>query len=634
MEQKQFNIVFRGTKYPCFYITELEDAVRFVNMLMEVDEAMGIDFETAALPQYEHVDGAALSPHLSTFRLMQISTPRNVVVFDMRHIYESVIPDDEPSDERLTLYNEFRCGVIKMFDTKMFIAHNAMFELMFMLKFGATTPNVACTMIMAKLIVQAGRAVDTSYSLENLCKGFLKTTISKNEQVSAWGAPELTFEQVHYAAIDAVATMDLAKLLKKGITNYNMRNYYGLVHATMPVIARMQLHGSLFDMSNHRELVVEWREELYDIGQTVKEMTGLDEITGPKMAAWFDEHVSDSDKRVWPRSDKTKRLKVDADTLSLYKNIEVVAPFERFQQLSTLLSRYGDNLQEYINPATRRIHSNFVLIGARTGRMSSNRPNEQNAPKDKAFRRKYVAPKGHMLCRADYSQIEMRVMAELSGDPVMRDAFITGKDLHDVTGAGIMGISLEEYKALPDYSLKRRFAKGLNFLLVYGGGAETYAKRCRIDAGVEKSMDEAYDEIQKWKELYSVTAAWQQEQARRAEKSLLVVTPYGKVRRLDKDAYYGASMNTPVQGGAAECMMLALCNVDGRYRSNGMRSVLIKCVHDELLAESPLDEVEDSCTHIVEGMTEAFLQMFPNGITNGLVAATYGRTWQEAIDKE
>lgn len=623
MKQKRLDITFRGTKYPCFYVTEFDSAIEFIDKLLSKDSVMAIDFETMALRKYRHIVNAALSPHLSRPRLLQVATGKTVTVFDFKKIRKSTTKEK---------YKVFKEKIIKFYDTKRLIAHYANFELQFMLKAGATTPNVACTLLIAKLVVQAGRPIDISYSLEALVKGFLGVEIPKIHGASNWGAPELTHEQIEYAALDAVATYELAQVLKRGIIKSYQGKYYSLIHKVMPVVAQMQLNGCLFDMESHWNLIVEWREELHKTILEIQEITKLPTITGPKIADWLDKKLSPKEKFAWPRSEKTNRLKVDSSTLSDFDYIPVVEPFSRYQKLSTLTSRYGKNLAQFINPATGRIHGNYSLIGARTGRMSSSQPNEQNAPKDSRYRAKYVAPKGWIFCRADYSQIEIRAIAELSRDEVMLESFKKGLDFHDVTGAGIMGVTVEEFKKHSEYGYQRRFAKALNFLLQFGGGAETYAMYSKKNFKVDKSLNEAWDEINKWKELYAGVTKWQQKQAAQAEKTLMTWTPMGKKRRLPANAYYGASMNTPVQGGAAECIMLSLLYIYDILRARGSKGKIIKCVHDEIVVECPIKEKEFCSEAIKEGMTKAFLEVFPGGITTNLVDVTTGYNWSEASD--
>ena len=619
MRETTIELPWRGKKFPCHYVTELDSALHIADLLLAHDGVMGFDIETTPLPSYAHRAKAALDPHYSQARLWQFFTGTSAVVFDLQKL---------PRSKKLTR------RLLKIIDTKKLIAHNAIFELQFMYKYGAKTPNIICTLLMGKVLVHAGRSSEAGFSfgLEAMVKGFLSQDIAKNINHAHWGNKDLTFEQVQYAGLDAVATYDLAETLSIGMDKHNLWRYFQLIHKTLPVVALMQLNGSYFDMTAHRELVIEWREELYDVANAIKEMTGLKAITGPKMADWLDKKLSDREKLTWPRSEKTKKLKTDAASLSDHDYIPVVAPYSRYQKLRTLTTRYGNDLNKYVNEHTGRIHSQYKLQGARTGRFSSSKPNEQNAPKDARYRGNYKAPDGYVLCRADYSQIELRVMAELSQDKVMLDAFRTGKDLHDVTGAGVMGVSLDQFRSHKDYTYNRRFAKALNFLLVFGGGAETYANYSKQSYGVDKTIEEAFDEIKKWKELYAGVAAWQEKQAATAERSLITYTPMGKTRKLSRDNYYGGSMNTPVQGGAAECMMLSLLYIQEKINHNDNDAKIIKCVHDEIVVETHEEEIVPVSAAIKDGMTEAYLTVFPSGVTHGIVDVTYGHDWAEACE--
>ncbi len=206
----------------------------------------------------------------------------------------------------------------------------------------------------------------------------------------------------------------------------------------------------------------------------------------------------------------------------------------------------------------------------------------------------------------------------------MLRAYKNGIDLHSLTASQI------SKKSLKDVTKEdRQRAKALNFGLLFGLGARKLSHYAKKSYGVTIEASEASETVRAWRELYGGYASWQQEQVRKAGSSFEVRTPFGKLRKLPSDNTYGTSMNTPVQGGAAEVMLHALCRLKDTF--DGYPGIkVVNCVHDEILVEVPLGYEEDVKRMIEKEMTLAYLDVFPSGITNKLVDAHVGKTWAES----
>ena len=282
----------------------------------------------------------------------------------------------------------------------------------------------------------------------------------------------------------------------------------------------------------------------------------------------------------------------------------IITPFAKFQKLKTLTSGFGNRLLSQINPETNKIHASYRLNGARTGRLSCSQPNLQQLPREKAVRSSFVAGEGKVLLCADYSQIELRVAAELSQDRAMLEAYRTGVDLHTLTASKLSGKPISKVT-----KMDRTRAKAVNFGFLYGLGSKKFSHYAKKSYQADVTEEEASQAIKTFRESYPGYREWQVQQVAQAARTLTTRTPCGKLRRLDVENTYGTAMNHPVQGGAAECMLYALVHLQNKLDSNGAR--LVNCVHDEVSVECSPDSVEEVKTYIADSMEQGFLDVFP-----------------------
>ena len=609
MKSGKYSSTFLGTAYPVYYVTDKSEAISYIQRLLaQPDEVYVVDTETEALPQYKHIYQAALSPHLAVTRLLQIFTGRTVFVFDIKMI---------GSFEIFT----------ELLETKRYCNHNSIFDLGFFYKyFGVTHMDFGCTYIAARLISHATVPSDAglSLSLGSLVSGLFKTEMTKTMGVSDWSVPELTWEQLDYSAIDAISTYHLANRLAPKILRYGLARVYNLYKDAQHPLAKMHLNGIKLNVPKHKELIEVWRAELAASRRDLVKITGLDEITHPTIVKYLEDTLPPHILSIWPRTE-TGKLQTDTHAFTEFADLPIVQPFSRFSKSKTLCSSFGDTLLKSVNPATGRLHSQFRLAGARTGRLSCSGPNIQQQPRDKAVRDNYIPEAGHMFVCADYSQIELRCAAEVSRDEVMLKAYRDGVDLHRLTA------SLISKKRIENVTKEdRQRAKAFNFGLLFGLGAKKFSHYAKKSYGATVSSEEAAAGVATFRETYYGYREWQLSQTESAVKAGFCTTPCGKRRCLDHDNSYGPSMNTPIQGGAAECMLSALVRLNNLFTDTNITAKIVLTCHDEVLVECLPADAHKVKEAVEISMELGFLDVFPDGIVRGICECKSGKSWGDA----
>lgn len=601
----KFELKFKNEVYNALYITSEKEASAIVSELYELDGPIGIDTETQPLPVYKNYDGAALSPHLGSIRLIQLFHPTcGVYVFDLNYVPSKIF--------------------IQFLEHNQFIGHYSIFDLGFFKKMGVKDMNIGCTFIATKLLYHALYPDDggKSASLEAVMKAIFKEDISKKMQKSEWGKEELTFEQIEYAAYDPLYAYKVATKLAPSIEKYGLGKIYDLYKKAQHPIAELELNGIYLNKEDHKTLVEVWRDELYAARNRVLKETGLKEITSHALGKWLEESLPDAILNAWPET-PTGKLSTNAHTFADFAHLPIVEPLAAYQKLEKLSSTYGISLLDHINPKTERIHAKFNICGARTGRLSSSNINLQNIPRDVSIRQNFQASGRNILLCADLSQIELRVAAELSRDKQMLKAYREGIDLHALTASKISGKRIEDVT-----TEDRRLAKAINFGLLFGLGKGKFCHYARLSYGVEISQEDAERAISIFFETYAGYRKWQLEQAEKAKTTFRCTTPMGKLRRLPENNTYGNSMNQPIQGGAAEIMLISLIFMSKDFKETTAK--LVSCVHDEVIVECHPKDADITKETIAFCMESGFLTLFPKGITRGLVEVNIGKSWNEA----
>jgi len=553
----------------------------------------GLDIETTPRPEWRKDTKAGLCPHKATIRTVQVYPGGGeCFVFDVGTVGLSLL---EPLWHRPM------------------VAHNAVFELKFLLHTGANPARLDCTLL------QANAMHGTRPSLADLSAAVLGWKLDKVLQLSDFGG-ELSQAQFDYAALDAVAAFKLAQVQAPALGE--RAQCYGLMRDAQKAIARLELAGCPFDVEAHGRLMAQWRTTAeaarYELDGL---MSGVNPDSPQQLSKWLAGNLPADVMAAWPRT-AGGSLSTDADTLTGV-TLPALEPLARYKTARKLLSTYGTGYAAHINPVTARLHPSFLLGGTATGRLACRTPNIQNPPRGADFRALFAPAPGRVFVVADYSQIELRVAAIVSGDVAMLAAYVAGEDLHRKTAGAVL-------KKEPDAVTKgeRQMAKAVNFGLLFGQGTKGLQRYAQATYGVTMSLSEADKARRAFFHAYPGLSAWQTETRKAAERAGQVRTPGGRVRQLEGKGLATECLNTPVQGGAAEALLAALALLEPRLEALG--AVLVNVVHDELVVECNADNAAEVSQAVETAMVAGFVAIFPDGSTRDLVEALSGPNWAAA----
>jgi DNA polymerase-1 len=448
---------------------------------------------------------------------------------------------------------------------------------------------------------------EANHLLPMLAKRELDEDLSTFDQVTSRSrAGQLGFDEVDveratsYAGANVEAVLRLAERLSDPLERQGLSRVMNTIETPLSmVLANMERAGVLVDLDELARLGKRFEGEIAELEKRARQAAGRDfNVSSPRQleVILFDELKLKPVKRT-----KTARS-TDADVLeALAGEHPLPSILLEHRQLSKLKSTYIDALPGLVNKETGRIHTEWGQAVAATGRISSNNPNLQNIPVrtdlGMAIRRAFVAPPGTCLVTADYSQIELRVLAHLSKDPVLVDAFRTGQDVHTRTAMEIFGVAAADVT-----EEMRRRAKTINFGVIYGMGEVALAKRLDIP------RTEAADFIAAYFRRYERVRAFMEETLELARTGEAVRTLFGRQRLLPnlrssngmlRSAAERIAQNTPIQGTAADLLKLAMIRL-GEPVVPGARMVLT--VHDELVFEVPVDDAEEATARVKAAM--------------------------------
>ncbi|HUG82420.1 MAG TPA: DNA polymerase I [Bryobacterales bacterium] len=399
---------------------------------------------------------------------------------------------------------------------------------------------------------------------------------------------------------DLARTADLVRRLGEKLSpeidKLELRELYERIELPLaPILGRMEREGVLLDSGLLSSLSKRMEEEIGALAARIYELAGAPfNINSTQQLAkvLFDDLQLPAPRR----RGKSKALSTASDVLEeLAAAHEIVPQVLDYRQRMKLRSTYVDALPALVNPKTGRLHTTFNQCGAATGRLSSSNPNLQNIPirtgLGREIRAAFVARPGWKLLAADYSQIELRVLADISRDPVLVEAFRNGEDIHTRTAAEVFGVP-----PLAIGSEERRRAKAVNFGIVYGLSPFGLSKQLGIPQTESRQYIDAYFE------RYSGVKQYMDSAVAQARKSGRTRTLLGRLRPIpDLDSRNPAArgfaertaINSPIQGSAADLIKLAMIQVDGKLRAAGSRAVMLLQVHDELLFEAPDEELAE-----------------------------------------
>ena len=473
-----------------------------------------------------------------------------------------------------------------------------------------------------------------SHELDNLAERHLQLRTITYDELTGKGAKRIPFEQVsvdsatEYAAEGVDVTLRLHRVISKDVDGDEKpcRIYREIEVPLMQVLWRMERNGVLLDVGLLAQLSREFGAKMLDVEGRAHTQAGQPfNLNSPRQ---IQEILFDLNKLPVIKKTPSGTPSTDEDVLAqLALDHPLPKLILEYRGLSKLKSTYTDKLAEMILPATGRVHTSYSQAVAVTGRLSSSDPNLQNIPirtaEGRRIREAFIADRGSHIVSADYSQIELRIMAHISQDESLLRAFADGQDIHRATAAEIFGIAPEALT-----SEQRRYAKVINFGLIYGMSAFGLARQLEIErTAAQQYMDRYFAR-------YPGVARYMQSTREAARRNGYVETVFGRRLWLQeirsgsparRQAAERAAINAPMQGTAADLIKMAMIRVQDWLEREGLRTKLIMQVHDELVLEVPdaeLADVRGELPKIMTGVAELAVPL--------LVEVGAGLNWDKA----
>lgn len=600
-------------------VTNLEELQNYINLIEENEKIVAFDCETTSLD--------TLNTQLVGFSLSSQAGKGIYVPLYTSNLFENLdfIPQDKALEQIARLFNNPQVTVI---------LHNGKFDYKVLRSSGIKINNnkVSCKLVdtmIAEWLLNSDKTGKNSYSLEYLAETKLGLKGIEYEDLVPKGQTfaDLPVEKAYpYAAEDADFTFQLWQKLEPQLKSQNL---YELFTSTemrlMPLLAEMEIQGIHLDSQTLYDYNKELTIGIEDIQNKIYSTVGhAFNIASPKQL----QEVLFTERGLKP----TKKTKTGYSTdTSVLEELALYDPVPKmileYRELAKLQSTYVETLPSMCDK-NERIHTDFIQTGTATGRLSCREPNLQNIPvrneAGRKIRSAFTATPGTILISADYSQIELVVLAHLSQDKNMCNAFISGTDVHKATAALIFGVPQEE--VTPQM---RRTAKTINFGVIYGMSAFRLAN----DLGISRTQ--AAEFIENYFKTYSSVNDFINSTIQKTEETGFVQTIFGRKRhianinsknKLEKSGAERMAVNTPVQGSAADIVKKAMLDVSKALEEENTQAKLILQVHDELLVECPDNPqtIEKTISIIKEKMENAVKLNVPLK-----VSIEYGKNWGE-----
>ncbi|MBB1518649.1 DNA polymerase I [Aquipseudomonas guryensis] len=614
-EQQQEQPVASDTRYE----TVLEQA-RFDAWLQKLEQAelIAFDTETTSLdPQQAQVVGvsfavsageAAYVPLAHTYMGVPAQLDRDAVLRALKPLLE------DPAKAKVGQHAKYDMNVLAHASTPIMVQ------------------GVAFDTMLESYVLDS---TATRHDMDSLALKYLDHSTIRFEDIAGKGAKQLTFDQIAleqagpYAAEDADVTLRLHQTLwaKLQETPTLAKVLREIEMPLVPVLARIERQGALVDAKLLGQHSVELGERLVELERQAFAIAGEEfNLGSPKqLGAILYEKLG------LPIISKTATGQASTAEAVLAElaeqDYELPKVLMQYRSLSKLKSTYTDRLPEQINPRTGRIHTSYHQAVTATGRLSSTDPNLQNIPirtaEGRRIRQAFIAPKGYKLLAADYSQIELRIMAHLAQDEGLLDAFRHGRDVHKATAAEVFGVPLDAVT-----NDQRRSAKAINFGLIYGMSAFGLAKQI----GCDRKQAQAYIDV--YFHRYPGVLAYMERTREQASQQGYVETLFGRrlylpdIHAKNPSLRKGAertAINAPMQGTAADIMKRAMIAVDAWLPQSGLDAKVILQVHDELVLEVREDQIDALKAGLLPLMSGAAELDVPL-----LVEAGVGDNWDEA----
>ena len=509
------------------------------------------------------------------------------------------------------------------------VGQNLKYDLLVLRHLGIEVRGIAFDSMIASYLLNPSR---TSHGLDAIALEYLDYRTMTYAEVTGSGKKQRGFQEVdiptatRYSGEDADIALRLKHVLEPKLREQNLETLFRDVEMRLLVVlADMEYAGVKIDPDHLRAMSVRLERDTGRLVETIYELAGREfNINSPRQLA----DVLFGTLGLTPVKKTKTGFSTDVDVLEELAHVHPLpAEVLQYRTLAKLKSTYVDNLPAMINPHTGRLHTSLNQAVTATGRLSSSEPNLQNIPVrtelGREIRRAFIAEEGNLLLSADYSQIELRILAHLSGDPSLIRTFHENEDIHTRTASEIFGLPQEEIT-----SEMRRKAKAVNFGIIYGISAFGLAQDIGVsNAEAKRYIDSYFGRYPKVREFIDRTV----EQARTTG---CVTTLLGRKRYIPELSSSSApvrgfgermAVNTPIQGTAADLIKMAMISIHGAIAQRGLRSRMILQVHDELIFEVPDDEVEPMKGAVREAMEGVLKLSVPIKVDMGT-----GKNWDEA----
>ncbi len=539
------------------------------------------------------------------------------------------VPIPENQDEALKIVNEFKD--VYESDNIVKIGQNIKYDITVLANYGVEVRGTMFDTMIAHYILQPELRHNMDY-LAEIYLGY--KTIHIDELIGTKGKKQKSMrdlsptEVYEYAAEDADVTLKLKNILEQRLHEEGLYDLFANIEMPLvPVLARMEMNGARIDTASLADTSRQFSEKMLNIEKEIHEMAGVNfNISSPKQVGevLFDKmKIVDKAKKT-----KTGQYVTSEEVLqSLKGKHPIVEKILDYRGYKKLLSTYIDSLPQLINARTGHIHTSYNQAVTTTGRLSSSNPNLQNIPirdaNGKEVRKAFIPDEGCLFFSADYSQIELRIMAHTSGDKNMIEAFNAGHDIHAATAAKVYKKSIDEVT-----SDERRKAKTANFGIIYGITTFGLAERMQVSRGEAKEL------IDEYFATYPGVKEYMDKSIQMARDNGYTETLFGRRCHLPDINSHNATVrgyaernaiNAPIQGTAADIIKVAMIKIDERMRREGIKSKMILQVHDELNFSVVPEEREIIERLVVEEMQNAFHMAVPL-----LAVCGWGSNWLEA----
>jgi DNA polymerase I len=511
------------------------------------------------------------------------------------------------------------------------IGQNIKYDWIVLERHGARLKGVTFDTMLASYLIDPARR---AHNLDQIALSYLGHATIKYEDVAGQGKNAVTFNQVHldkatpYACEDADITFMVSKLLSEKLTEMGLNNLMESVEMPLvPVLKKMEMTGICVDRDKLLELSQQFEQQLNQLVDQIYALAGerFNINSSQQLGTILFEKLG---LPVQKKTRKKTGFSTDMGVLTiLAEHHELPQLILRHRTLSKLKSTYTDALIELIHPTTGRIHTSFNQTVAATGRLSSSDPNLQNIPirteEGRQIRAAFVPREGWTMLSADYSQIELRLLAHCADDSILIDAFNNEEDIHTRTAAEIFQVPPEHLS-----QDLRRQAKVINFGIIYGMGAFRLSK----ELGISQKMAKTY--IDNYFSRYNGVKTFIDQTIKAARNNGCTTTLLGRIRPLPdinsknhnlRQFAERMAVNTPIQGTAADLIKLAMIQLDKAMIDAGLKSAMLLSVHDEIILEVPdqeLDQIKAIVKATMEGIWQLRVPLKVNLDT--------GRNWAEA----